>query len=280
MPISFAELTDRAVLAITGADRLSFLSNLVSNSIEPPASYAALLTPQGKYLFDFFILPQPDAQSDAVWLEVEAAKLAELQDRLTRYRLRADVQFADLTSSLAVLAFLPEPPSCLSGNSLTFTDPRLPQLGSRAVVNRAELPVILAQLQSEGAVRFDYNHHRITLGIAQGQDDLQAERSYILECNFDALHGVSFDKGCYVGQETTARMHHRQLVKKKILPVALTHPAQSGTDIMSDGVVVGTLGSVSGLQALALLQLQAARQPLLVEGAPITVNWPTWLQHD
>ncbi len=276
MPISFAELTDRGVLAITGADRLSFLSNLVSNNLEPPASYAALLTPQGKYLFDFFVLPQPDA----LWLEVEAARLPELQDRLTRYRLRADVQFADLTSSLAVLAFLPGPPVCLNGNSFSFADPRLPQLGSRAIVKHAELPSLLAQLQSEGAARFDYNHHRITLGIAEGPDDLQPEQSYILECNFEALHGVSFAKGCYVGQETTARMHHRQLVKKKILPVTLTHPAQSGTNIISDAVVVGKLGSVSGLQALALLQLQAARRPLLVEGTPVTVNWPAWLQHD
>lgn len=267
MPPSYALLEDRGALAIKGEDARDFLQGLVTADVTKAgperAVYGALLTPQGKYLFDFFVL----RLGDAFYLESEKERLGEFAKRLLLYKLRAKVAIADVTKLFRIFALfgegaterckLEDAEGAARGyeDGLLYVDPR-----TRAAGVRALLPLD-ATLDVAGFARAemeDYDRFRITLGLPDGSRDLTAEKSVLLDYGFDELHGIDWEKGCYVGQEVTARMKHRGLRRKRLLPVTIEgEPPAPGTSVQMGGHEVGQLRSVRGEIGLALLQLDA-----------------------
>lgn len=253
--------TDRTVLRLTGADVREFLQNLVTNDVDgldQGAVYAALLSPQGKYLFDFFLV----AEGEAVLLDVKASRADALVQRLGLYRLRADV--AITPSGLGVVTGTGTPPPEVRA----FADPRHPDLGWRAVVpDPAALAARLEPLDPEAMTAL-----RVNLGVPETGIELRPDESYILEMDFERLHGVDFRKGCYVGQEVTARMKHKAELRKGLARVRVAGNAPPpGTDIRAGGRLVGTLLTTAdgaGLAHLRFDRLDGA--PLIADGAEIT----------
>ncbi|MBV9862881.1 MAG: folate-binding protein YgfZ [Alphaproteobacteria bacterium] len=284
----FVKLEDRGILAVVGPDRRVFLQGLVSNDVEKVsgerACYAALLTAQGKYLHDFIMTEH----EDAIWLEVEMARLADLKRRLSIYRLRAKVTL-DERPDLAVIAVfggavaaalgLPEEPG--AGRSLAggvaFIDPRLAALGGRCVLPRNAAPQALAEAGLAAGDFAEYDRLRLVLGVPDGSRDLVLDKSILLEAGFDELNGVDWQKGCYIGQELTARTKYRGLIKKRLFPVRIEGPAPApGTILMQGGREAGEMRSSRDDIGLALLRLDAADQASQAGDAclaPITPDW-------
>lgn len=228
---------DRQVLAVTGKDRFSFLQGLISNDMlplerAPGMIWAALLTAQGKYLADFFVI-RP-AEGDHLWLDITSSLAADTLRRLTMYRLRADVQIT--TTDLAVTRALGAPPPG------TWADPRHPAMGWRGYGLPGHAPAI------------DWDALRVAHCIPESGIELIPNESYLLESGFERLHGVDFRKGCYVGQEVTARMKHKTELKKGLITLAIDGAAPVGTPILSGEKEAGTLFTQSGGQAIAYLR--------------------------
>jgi tRNA-modifying protein YgfZ len=248
-----AVLEDRGVVSVAGADAASFLQGLLTNDVErlepSEARYAALLTPQGKILFDMIVVRAAGADGAAYLLDCAAAQAADLARRLGFYKLRAKVAVADESVGRAVAAFWGGEPAPIEGG-LLYPDPRDPRLGWRAIVPRP----IAAALGSEHAA--EYEGLRIGVAAPKGGVDFAYGDAFPHDANLDLLHGVDFDKGCYVGQEVVSRMKHRGRTRKRIARVKLAGPApMPGTPVVDRELAVGTLGSSSGREALALLRL-------------------------
>lgn len=216
-------MTTRSILAITGADRVAFLQSLVSNDVErasPDAPiYAALLTPQGKYLADFFVLPMGDAHL----IDVAESHAASLAQRLSMYRLRRDVDIAPSALNVA-------------HDDAGLPDPRHPALPRRLYGTRAHTPDPVAL--------------RVTHLIPETGIELTPD-TYILEAGFERLNGVDFRKGCYVGQEITARMKHKATLRKGLVRLRIDGAAEPGTEILTNGRQAGVLFSQAEGHALA-----------------------------
>ena len=267
--MKIALLPDRAVLEISGEDRVAFLQGLISNDVTKAradqALWAALLTPQGKWLADFFVI----ATDDLLLLDVEAAQLAMLAQRLSRFKLRAKVALRDASADWQVYAAWGEggPPEGLGAR-----DPRLPEAGWRVLVP-ATMPT--------NATSEDYAAHRLALGLPDGSKDMEAEKSVLLEGGFDELNGISWTKGCYMGQELTARTRYRGLLKRRLVPVAIDGPAPArGAPILTpDGAEAGEMRSSQGAQGLALLRLEwLDKGALAAGGARLTPQPPPWMK--
>ena len=289
---SFALLDDRGILAVSGPDRRPFLQGLVSNDVDkvcPTASrYAALLTAQGKYLHDFIMVEA----GESIWLDAEAARFGDLKRRLSMYRLRARVSL-DERSDLAVVAIfgageaailgLPSEPGAARpfGSGVVFIDPRLASLGARAVLPRETARAVLADA-GVAETGFDiYDRLRLSLGIPDGSRDLVLEKSILLESGFDELNGVDWQKGCYIGQEVTARTKYRGLVKKRLTPVRIEGPAPpAGAPVTADGREIGEMRSSRGGLGLALLRIEPVREgKMLAAGGSILVPVrPAWMR--
>jgi tRNA-modifying protein YgfZ len=273
---SFVVLEDRGVLAVSGPDRRAFLQGLVSNDVEKVSAeravYAALLTAQGKYLHDFIMVEH----GEAIWLDAEAARLADLKRRLSMYRLRAKVAIEERPElavaaifgdgALAALGSPAEPGAARAdANGVMMTDPRLNSLGARAILPRERIRAALAG-RNLGETDFAaYDRHRLALGVPDGSRDLVLEKSILLEAGFEELHGVDWQKGCYIGQELTARTKYRGLIKKRLFPVRIDGPApEPGALVTLDGGEAGEMRSSRDGIGLALLRLDAieAGRPL------------------
>lgn len=287
-----AVLPHRAVLAISGADRHTFLQGLVSNDVDrvtpEQAVWAAFLTPQGKIIHEFMIAEA----DDTLLLDVEAERLDDLRTRLSRYKLRAKVQIearpdwvvaAVFAGGEAALGLPAEPGAAKAfGGGVAFADPRLAEAGARVLVPSADA---LAELGgTQGSVE-DWDRQRLRLGLPDGSRDIEPEKGFLLEYGFDELHGIDFKKGCYVGQETTARMKWKHLTKKRLLPVVIDGPLPApGTPVTTaEGASVGEVRS--GLAkdgeslALAVIKLDALEKaPLTAGEATVTVVRPAWLR--
>lgn len=241
--------TPRRLLRITGSARRDFLQGLVTNDVaklDTGAVYTALLTPQGKYLADFFMVPD----GDAILLDTDAAQTDMLAKRLTMYKLRADVVIENDARTVAC--------GTTSAPDGSFPDPRDPALGWRAY---------------NGATSddTDWTDLHVTHAVPQSGIELTPD-SFILEMGFERLHGVDFKKGCYVGQEVTARMKHKTELRKGLARVSITGSAPIGTQITtSDGKAAGTLYRQSKGHGLAYLRFdRAAAGPLCAQDAQIT----------
>jgi folate-binding protein YgfZ len=270
-----AMLEDRGVVSVTGADAAGFLQGLLTNDVERlepgKACHAALLTPQGKILFDMIVVRAPDAAGAAFLLDCTASQAADLAKRLGFYKLRAKVAVADVSATLAVAAFWGGEPGAIEGGVL-YPDPRDPRLAWRAILPRP----IAAALGSGHAG--EYEGLRIGVVAPKGGVDFAYGDAFPHDANLDLLHGVDFDKGCYVGQEVVSRMKHRGTGRKRIVRVKLDGPAPApGAPVMDRDLAVGTLGSSSGREALALLRLDrvedatAAGRTLSAGGVGLTL---------
>lgn len=286
-------LQHRGVIRVAGADRRDFLQGIVSNDVErvtpERAVWAAFLTPQGKFLHEFFI-----AEKDETFLlDCEAERAADLLRRLKLYKLRAQVTLEPAedwavvaafgAEALAKLALAAEPGRARAfAGGLAFVDPRLPALGARLLLPREDLQKTLAGFAIGGLADFDAL--RIAAGVPDGSRDLEVEKATLLESGFDELHGVDWDKGCYMGQELTARMKYRGLAKKRLVPVEIAGPApEAGTPILRDGKEAGYLRSAVARNGgtavgLALLRLEALEggTPLMAGEARVVPNKPAW----
>lgn|SRR5271165_388684 len=260
-----AELPERGVIAVAGDDRVGFLQGLVSNDVAAAvpgqAVWAALLTPQGKWLADFFIV----AEGDRLLLDCERGQMDMLVARLSRFRLRAKVTVA-ATDLHVFAAWDGDPPT----GPLAVRDPRLPGAGWR-ILAEAALP---ATASAE-----DWDRHRLALGLPDGVRDLEPEKTILLEAGFDELGGVSWTKGCYMGQELTARTRYRGLLKRRLVPVAIDGPTPApGTAIVRAGVEVGTMRSARDGIGLAVLRLEALSGGALDCGeARLSPRIPAWM---
>jgi len=282
-------LSDRALLAVAGEDRAAFLQGLVSNDVARAAPtraiHAALLTAQGKYLHDFFI-----AERDgALHLEAEAARLADLKRRLSLYKLRSKVTVAEAPGLAVFVAFgdgaaealdlAPTPGAAAPfGDGVSFVDPRLAALGARLWLPAGGEAALRERGFAEAP--FDeYDRHRLTLGVPDGSRDLEIEKAILLESGFDELNGVDWQKGCYIGQELTARTKYRGLVKKRLLPVRIEGDAPPpGTVLTQGGKEAGEMRSARGERGLALVRLDAltSGEPLEAAGARLYPEKPDW----
>jgi folate-binding protein YgfZ len=261
--VSEVFLDDRGVIRVAGPDSASFLQGLITNDVEKldvgQWRYAALLTPQGKILFDFLVYREG---AEAFLIDLPADKTAELAKRLGFYKLRAKAAITDETATLAVVA-APEGEPC---------DPRAPGLGARRIVARDAAPPAHAQ------ARAAYEARRIASGAPQGGLDFAYGDAFPHDANMDLLHGVDFAKGCYVGQEVVSRMKHRGALRKRVVRVKLDGPAPpAGAAILDGELAVGNLGACAGQNALALLRLdrveEAAKagRPLAAAGVRVTL---------
>ena len=265
--LKLAPLPDRAVLSVSGEDRLSFLQGLVSNdvSLAVPghAVWAALLTPQGKYLADFFIF----AGGDRLLLDCERTQAPMLAARLSRHRLRAKVAVAE--TALHVAAAWDGAPELPPG-AIAAPDPRLAAAGWRILSE--------ASPRSE-ADEADYDRHRLLLGLPDGTRDCELEKTVLLEAGFDELGGISWTKGCYMGQELTARTRYRGLLKRRLVPVtsdaALPPP---GTALLDQGREIGTMRSSREHLGLAVLRLEHLHGRVTFEGGTLQARVPDWMR--
>jgi tRNA-modifying protein YgfZ len=216
-----AMLEDRGVISVSGEDATSFLQGLLTNDVErlapSEARYAALLTPQGKILFDMIVVRAPGEQP-AYLIDCTAAQGADLAKRLGFYKLRAKVTVADVSADRAVAAFWGADPEPVA-EGLIYADPREPRLGWRAILPRP----IAAAIGSEHLA--EYEGLRISAGAPKGGLDFAYADAFPHDANFDLLHGVDFEKGCYVGQEVVSRMKHRGTARKRVARVKLGGPA-------------------------------------------------------
>ena len=262
-----AHLPHRGVVSVAGADRVAFLNGLVSNDVARVAPghavWAALLTAQGKYVCDFFIL----AQDDRLLLDAPRGAVPDLLTRLKRFRLRSAVELEDVSEQFQVYAAwggLPPPVR------VTAPDPRLPEAGFRCLSE---------QILETNASPENYAAHRLGLGLPDGPPDMEPDRTLLLEAGFDELGGVAWDKGCYMGQELTARTKYRGLIKRRLIPVILSEAAPPpSTPVLAEGVEVGTLRSSAGLLALASLRLDALQKPMLTGNALVEPRIPPWMR--
>lgn len=295
---SFALLDDRGVLAVSGPDRRTFLQGLVSNDVDKvgpdQARYAALLTAQGKYLHDFIMIEAAGvtAGDATILLDAEARRLADLKRRLSLYRLRAKVvleERPDLTvaavfgaGALAALDLPGEPGAARAfAGGIALIDPRLAALGARCVLPREKARSVLVEAGLTEAGDAAYDQLRLGLGIPDGSRDLVIEKSILLEAGFDELNGVDWNKGCYIGQELTARTKYRGLVRRRLMPVAIDGPApEPGTIVTGDGREVGEMRSSRAGCGLALLRIEAVRagERLIAGDATILPQTPDWLR--
>ena len=254
-----AMLEDRGVISVSGEDATSFLQGLLTNDVErlhpSEARYAALLTPQGKILFDMIVVRVAGGEAPSYLIDCAAAQSADLAKRLGFYRLRAKVAIANVSADRAIAAFWGAEPASVEG--LLYADPRDRRLGWRKILPRPTATAIGFEHVAE------YEGLRIAVGAPKGGLDFAYSDAFPHDANFDLLHGVDFDKGCYVGQEVVSRMKHRGTARKRVARVKLAGPAPApGTPVMDRELAVGALGSSSGREALALLRLDRAEEAI------------------
>jgi len=270
-------LTDRAVVSITGADAATLLQGLVTcdmSQVETSGiAYGALLTPQGKLLFDF-LLHRTD---HGFAVDLPSAVVADFMKRMKLYKLRAKVDLEDSSDRLAVFQAFDEP-------DIGRPDPRHPGMGNRMISAPDDIetrPDIgdMASLE-------EYHRRRIELGLPEGPHDFSYGDVFPHDMALDSLGGVSFSKGCYVGQEVVSRMEHRGTARRRVVRVAAEADlAGAGTDILAGERPAGTLGSHAGATGIAIVRLDrvhAARtsgQDLSCGGVPISVSLPDWASY-
>lgn len=238
----------RKVLEIAGADARNFLQGLVTNDIDKldhGLVYAAMLTPQGRYLADFFLCKN----GGAILLDVADGLADSLIQRLNMYKLRADVTISE-TELKVRRGVGPQPDGA-------FTDPRHPELGWRLYGNE------------EGDDGTDFEAIRVAHCIPESGIELTGD-TFILEAGFGRLNGVDFRKGCYVGQEVTARMKHKTELQKGLVTLKVDGAAPVGTDIHADGKTAGTLFTQSGGRGIAFLRFGRAQEKMEAGDATLT----------
>ena len=273
--MSTTALAERGNVRVHGAEARSFLDGLVTCDLDRVGPgrprFGALLSPQGKILFDFHLWQTGD---DEFHLDVQRPLAPDLVKRLGLYRLRAKVGIEDASNALAVVAGWEgaPPPAGAAG------DPRLAALGWRLLVPRAEAG-------QAGGNEEGYQAKRIRLGVPESGRDFALGETFPHEALMDQLGGVDFDKGCYVGQEVVSRMQHRGTARSRIVPIVHHDGAAAlpGAEVTAAGRVIGRMGSATGERGLALVRLDrvgealAGGEPILAGGHPVRIELPGWV---
>lgn len=281
--MSFIPLPNRAVLEIAGPDARTLLQGLLTQDMERARAgallFGALLTPQGKLIADLFIAcPAPDV----FWLDVPRARLADLKRRFTLYRVRAKAEIRDRSADLLVAAIIGKSESLdAQPDVLVASDPRLPGLGWRVYGAPDTLGALADEWGLPVAPPDAYEALRLALGVPDAEQDMQAEKDFLLEGLFDELNGVDFKKGCYVGQEMTSRMKRRATVRTKLIPIVFEgEPPPPDTPILAGDWEVGRVRSGRAGRAMALVRFDRAAKaqaPLTAAGKPVRLDPPDWL---
>jgi tRNA-modifying protein YgfZ len=280
-------LPDRGVLRVEGEEASKFLQGLLTNDVShlgpDEAAHAALLSPQGKILFEMFVVHA----EDAYFLETGVALLPDLQKKLGFYKLRAKVAISDLTDTVDVCAIWGG--TVASDDVLVYTDPRLPTLGQRAILPKGSFESLsaLAHLETPD----DYHAHRILAGVPEAGRDYALGDTFPHEADMDQLRGVDFKKGCFVGQEVVSRMQHRATTRKRVVPVRYLggfRPIE-GAEVRAGEIAIGHAGSAlptpedgKPVLGLALLRLDKAadaieaKTPIMCAGSLVEVLTPPW----
>lgn len=280
-----AHLPNRGIVRVAGEDARTFLDNLITCSLDrissDEARLGALLTPQGKILFDFLVFEAPPEAGGGYCLDVAKTFATDLVKRLNFYKLRAKVTVEDRSDTLAVIVGWGDTPMPDSEVGLVAPDPRLRALGWRAILAVEDVEEFTAFPVGEA----DYHAHRIALGVPEGGKDFIFGDVFPHEALMDQLYGVDFDKGCYVGQEVVSRMQHRGTARTRIVPV--TYPegfaAEAGADVSAGGKVLGKTGSGMQGRGLVMIRLDRADDALKAGeiiragGLPVELRKPDWI---
>ncbi|NNE24939.1 MAG: folate-binding protein YgfZ [Rhizobiales bacterium] len=266
-----AELTDRGTLNIAGEDAENFLQNVVTSDVTGltvgSATYAALLTPQGKLLFDFFVLKVPDGYV----IDCALSQRPQLLQRLTMYKLRSKVTIETDEDAQVYAAWGGTKPD----GATVYADPRTDAMGWRAI----------GALETN-ADAGDYHRHRIALGIGDTDLDIGSGEIFPHEGNLDQLGGVSFTKGCFVGQEVVSRMEHRGTARTRFVIATSNGVLAPEAEVKAGDLRIGAIKSVTGDHGLALIRLDRAGAaiakgtPITVDGEPIGISVPDWARFD
>jgi folate-binding protein YgfZ len=269
-----AFLPDRGVVKVSGEDARNFLNGLVTTDMTQLAPgqgrFGALLTPQGKITVDFLITEAPSGHGGGFLLDCPRPLAQPLTDKLGFYKLRAKVGVENLSESLGVIAawdgdFAMKP-------DLAFADPRDAALGWRILAPRDLTQKVADLIGADLVDSAEYEAHRIATGVPRGGLDFMYGDAFPHETNMDRLHGVDFDKGCYVGQEVVSRMQHRGTARTRTVRVILEGaPPEAGTAVLAGDKPVGTMGSTSGQNGLALLRTDRVTDALEA-GAKLTAG--------
>ncbi len=269
----WARLPDRGVVSVKGADAQHFLQNLVTNDVDGlapgDAGYGALLSPQGKVLFDFLLF----AVADGYLLDVPKALATDLVGRLGLYRLRSKVEVADRSADMEIQVAwgMDTPPGDFTA------DPRVSALGYRRIADLGDEPM-------DAGIELDadaFADHRVNIGVPAGGDDFSYGDAFPHDADIDQLAGVDFRKGCFIGQEVVSRMQHRGTARRRIVHVRGSG-LSPGADIMDGDLPAGSVGSTVGRTGLALVRLDRAAQAsaagrsLTVNGHPVEIEVPAW----
>lgn len=278
-------LPGRAVLRIGGEEAVKFLNNIVTASVDSlqpgEAAFTALLTPQGKIVVDFFAAAVPADEGGGFVLDVPAGLAGELLNKLTLYKLRAKVEIAARPDLIVAAAIEKGPPEELG---LVYADPRHSGMGWRIVLPKdgAEAALLAAGMTLAGEKL--WQGRRIVLGIPEGGQDFVYGDTFPHEADMDALKGVDFHKGCFIGQEVVSRVERRGTEqRKRIVPVAFENAPAQGAEITAGGKPAGFMGSSAGRLGLAMLRLDRIEEALQAGGKviagniPLTLLKPDWM---
>jgi folate-binding protein YgfZ len=246
-------LGDRGVIEVAGADATGFLQRLITNSVlnipKGEGRYAGLLTPQGKLLFDFFVVPLPEGPDAGYLIDCAGKQTADLVKQLNLHKMRAKIAIEDKSKKFAVVAiFGGEMAAGLEG--VCYRDTRAAGMGLR-IIARGDA---LAKLDRAEASR--YEAHRIAQGVPKGGVDFRYGDAFVHDVNLDLMNGVDFKKGCYVGQEVVARVQYRNSARRRIVKIHFDGPAPAqGTQITAGETNIGQVGSTAGVEGLAMVRL-------------------------
>jgi len=260
MTSKIAHLGNRALISVRGPDARSFLNNLLTQDVShlTPGTvrFAGLLSPPGRLLFDLFVV----GKTDGVTLDVDAQQRDALMQRMSMYRLRAQVEI--VADQRPVLVSWPDVAEGF------VADPRTPLLGGRAYGNAPAVTATAA----------DWETHRLGVGVPDPTHDTGQDKTYPIDANFDLLNGIDFAKGCFVGQETTSRMKRRGDIKKRMLPITFEGPLPlRGAEVLNGDLRVGEVLTGQTGVAMALVRLDRLEGELTVDGRPVAVRWPVWM---
>jgi hypothetical protein len=298
-----AHLTDRGVVRVTGEDAKTFLDGLLTCDMDKATPetprFGALLTPQGKILFDFIVFEAPPEDGGGFYLDCLKFMAPDLAKRLGFYKLRAKVTVEDLSDSLAVVAGWDGAPKPDDEIGLVADDPRLPALGWRAIVAAQDAAAFASPPEGEADSAEgrageggtptpgdrDYHAHRIALGVPEGGKDFLFNDAFPHEALMDQLHGVDFDKGCYVGQEVVSRMQHRGTARTRVVPVVYEDgfAAEPWSEVTAGARALGKVGTGANGRGLVLIRLDraadalAAGEVIRAGGLPVRIEKPDWI---
>lgn len=279
--VNWAHLRDRGVIRVAGSEAGQLLQNVVTNDLTCPnqgqAVYSALLTPQGKLLCDFFL----SRHDSDFFIDAPVSETPKLLQRLSMYKLRSDVTFTDKTESYSILVHCaPDRVSEIKNSIVRYGDPRLDDLGQRAIVP-TRVPDITGNTEEDDVAT--YHELRRKLGVPESGKDFDFGTLFPHEALLDQLNGLSMTKGCYVGQEVVSRMHHRGTARKRIVKTSATETLPpKGTEIRAGTTLLGTTGGSNGQHGLALIRLDRAAEaisanvPITASGVELSLSVQPW----